>query len=79
MYIFFFLAYPTVVIMRETTKGDVMFDRFLDLVEANKQRDQQRKLARQERNKKLAIWALGAGVVAVGIARKGKTEIYIKD
>lgn len=56
-----------------------MFNRFLDLVEANKQRDQQRKLARQERNKKLAMWALGAGVVAVGIARKGKTEIYIKD
>lgn len=56
-----------------------MFDRFLDLVEANKQRDQQRKLARQERNKKLVMWTLAAGVVAVGVAHKGRTEIYIKD
>ena len=58
----------------EATYGGSMYSRFMDLVEKNHERAQERKLIRMRRNKKvLTVGSVGAIALAVAIRFKPKS------
>ena len=56
------------------TYGGKMYNRFMDLVEKNHERAQERKLIRMRRNKKvLTVGSVGAIALALAIRYKDKS------
>lgn len=56
-----------------------MYTQFMDLVEANRQRDHERRMARKQRAKRALGWTLFGASIALALT-KPKTEVtVIKD
>lgn len=56
-----------------------MFDRFMDLVEENKRRDQERYLERKRRRAQALKWGIAAGAAVLLLTTRAKTTITIDD
>lgn len=56
-----------------------MFDSFMDLVERNRQRDHEERMAKKDRRKRALGYALFGATVALGLTSRNRLKIEIKD
>lgn len=56
-----------------------MFDIFMDLVERNRQRDHEERMAKKDRRKRALGYALFGATVALGLTSRNRLKIEIKD